>query len=460
MAVFDGLHNVEAEQNLLGAILVNNDVLARVSGIVRAGDFYDPVHGRIFEVCAQKIADGQDASPVTVRMAFEGDDGLKALGGPAYLVRLAGAAITLFAAPDYARIIARLARKREVAAALEDARADLLRDDKDAEAVLGGLAAIQIGSDSGGNVIPFAAAIVDAMGEAQAAYERGSLPGITTGLDALDRETGGWMPGDYIILGGRPSMGKTSIATSMALAAARAGHGVAFCSLEMTAPSLGIRAISEATARDGWGVAYRDARCGSINETDIAPLQRAAQAVGALPIALTPPSCRDVGSIYAAVHRIKGRMEAKGTPLGLIVVDYLQLVRSARERTVRREEIDEISGAMKGMALKFNVPVLALSQLSRNPDGREGHRPQLSDLRESGSLEQDADTVIFCFRDEYYLRRDKPQNNPEKEAAWSAALAACAGKVDLIIAKQRMGSLATLRFDFDERTNFIRDLGA
>lgn len=451
------MHNVEAEQAILGAILLNNDAFQRVSGIIRAEDFGDAVHGAIFAVIAAKIGRDELASPVTLKTHFDAHEGLAALGGVAYLARLAGAAVSLFAAKDLALVIAAAARKRRLAAVLEDARAKLDDPDQDCASALGAVEAHTLTEDSrdSADIISFQQAVHDAAQEERNARTGEGPQPMPTGVARLDDMLGGFYPGDFVILAGRPGMGKSAVALSFALNAARAGKGVALASLEMSASSLAMRAISEATDRAGRGLAYADARKGRLADDDAQDFIRAAIDIQHLPIKIIPPTCRDLGSLYAAARRCQMQFEAKGQPMAALVVDYLQLIRSSRQN--RYEEITEISIALKQMALQLKVPVIALSQLSRAVESRDDKRPIMSDLRESGQLEQDADVILFCYRDEYYLRRETPEaEDLEAYLEHQAALARAAGWLDIIVAKQRMGEIGAARVRFEERFNSLR----
>lgn len=456
------LLNVEAEQALLGAVLVNNAVYDRVSSIVRGDDFGDPVHASIWRAVDARIRDGALASPVTLRQYFDEDPGIAVLGGVAYLARLAGAAISLFAAPDYARLIADMAQRRALAGVLAEAQAAIADPEQDVASILGRVEAHALMQETQGegNVVTFAAAITAASGAANAANLSDTLTGTTTGIRALDDATGGLQAGDYVILGGRASMGKTAVALSIALGAARAGHGVLFASLEMSPEQLATRALSETSARSGNAIAYHDLMRGRFDGDDFLSLLRRQQEEISLPIAITPRSCRNVGAIASQARLAQRRLEAKGRKLGLVVIDYLQLLQPPQRRSNRQEEVSDISSAVKAMAGKLDVPVLALSQLSRGVEGREDKRPGLADLRESGSLEQDADVVIFAYREEYYLRRASPRDEdpPERHEKWHRALANCAGRVDLVIAKARMGEITTVKAMLDAATNWMRDV--
>lgn len=449
-------HNVEAEQALLGAALLNNEVVDRVAGVMKPADIFDPVHREIWDRILTRRSQDMLASPVTLRTDFEGHQGLAALGGPEYLARLGGAAISIFAAKDYAAVISGLAAKRRLAERLTAAIADLEDPDKDAATVLGAVEAHSLTEDAakGAEIISFATATKAALKTANDAHLGDGPAVMKTGIRKLDEMIGGFHPGDLVILGGRPGMGKSSLALALALNAAREGFGVAFASLEMTAESLALRAISEQTDRCGLGVPYAAARKGQLQDGAFDDFRRAALDIHQLPIRIIPPSVRDLGGLYAAVRRIVKQCEAKGIPFGAVVVDYLQLLRV--ERRSRFEEITEISIALKQMALQFNIPVIALSQLSRQVEQRDDKRPTMSDLRESGQLEQDADLILFCYRDEYYHRREEPEKYDPDYPAWREALEACAGWMDIIVAKQRMGETGHVMVRYDEKTNAIR----
>lgn len=448
------LINIEAEQALLGAILVNNDVFPRIANAVEVADFYEPVHARIFEAAARRIQQDILASPVTLKAALENDEGLSALGGPAYLVRLAGAAISIFAAKDYAILIAEAAKRRRLAAVLDEARAAIEDPDRDVVAVMGGVEAHSLVEDSRGaaDIIPFAKALTDAaIASHNARVGDGDRP-MPSGVAALDDMLGGFYAGDFVILAGRPGMGKSSVALSFALHAARAGRGVAVASLEMTPSSLAMRAISEGSDRIGRGVAYADARRGHISENDDEVIFRTAQSMASLPIKIIPPSVRDLGGLYAAAKRCARQFEAAGKPMAALIIDYLQLIRS--DARSRYEQITDISIALKQMAMQLGVPVIALSQLSRAVEQRDDKRPVMSDLRESGQLEQDADAILFCYRAEYYLRQERPEeDDADAMHAWHDAIGRSSGWMEIIVAKQRMGETGTVRVRYDERFN-------
>jgi replicative DNA helicase len=453
-------HSIEAEQQLLGAILTNNDVYDRVATIIGAQHFYDPVHARIFETAAARIARNALASPVTLRAFLENDPGLKDLGGAAYLVKLAGAAISTFAARDYAQMIYDLAIRRELIAlgheiAGKAARVDVDSEPKDqiveAEQKLYQLAE-KGQSDTGFQ--SFLKAVTDAVNVANAAYQReGGMAGISTGLADLDSKLGGLHNSDLLILAGRPSMGKTSLATNIAFNIARAyrrgklpdgsegavdGGVVGFFSLEMSAEQLAGRILAEASE-----ISSHKIRQGDMDEIEFRRFVDAAKTLESCPLYIDDTAAIPIAQLAARARRLK-----RTHGLDVLIVDYLQLVRGSSDNRV--QEIGEISMGLKAIAKELHIPVIALSQLSRQVENREDKRPQLSDLRESGSIEQDADVVMFVFREEYYKEREKPGDHElDKMAEWQEAMSRLHGKAEVIIGKQRHGPIGTIELSFE-----------
>ncbi|WP_415402631.1 replicative DNA helicase [Tateyamaria sp. SN3-11] len=455
-------HSIEAEQQLLGAILTNNDVYDRVAAIISPQHFYDPVHARIFEISAARIAKNNLASPVTLKAFMEDDEGLKELGGPAYLARLAGAAISAFAVRDYAQMIYDLAVRRDLIILGRDisakaAKVDVANEPKEqiveAEQALYKLA--ERGSTEGG-FQSFLKAVTDAVNVANAAYQReGGLAGISTGLIDMDKKLGGLHPSDLLILAGRPSMGKTSLATNIAFNIAKAykrglkpdgsegaieGGVVGFYSLEMSAEQLAARILSEASE-----VPSEQIRRGDMTEAEFRRFVDAAKALEACPLYIDDTPAIPIAQLAARARRLK-----RTHGLDVLIVDYLQLVRGGAENRV--QEIAEISMGLKAIAKELNIPVVALSQLSRQVENREDKRPQLSDLRESGSIEQDADVVMFVFREEYYKEREKPGDHDlEAMAKWQEEMERLHGRAEVIIGKQRHGPIGTVDLSFEGR---------
>jgi replicative DNA helicase len=455
-------HNIEAEQALLGALLVNNDVFDRVTAIVNEGHFYDPVHGRIFEVAARRIQKNALASPVTLKAFMEDDEGLKELGGPAYLVRLAGASISLFAAKDYAQLIYDLAIRRDLMAIGDQisataASVDVESEPKDqivdAEQML-----YKLGES--GNVDSgfqsFLRALTSAVDVANAAYLRdGGMSGISTGLIDMDKKLGGLHPSDLLILAGRPSMGKTSLVTNIAFNIAKAykkglkpdgtegaveGGVVGFYSLEMSSEQLAARILSEAAE-----IPSEQIRRGDMTEEEFRRFLEAAKDLETCPLYIDDTPALPISSLAARARRLK-----RQHGLDVLMVDYLQLVRPATAKDSRVNEVSEITQGLKAIAKELNIPVIALSQLSRQVESRDDKRPMLSDLRESGSIEQDADVVMFVFREEYYKEREKPgEHDIEKMMAWQQEMEQLQGKAEVIIGKQRHGPIGSVDLSFE-----------
>ncbi len=461
-------HNIEAEQQLLGAILTNNDVYDRISSVVKPVHFFDPVHQRIFERAAARIVKNALASPVTLKPFFEDDAGLKELGGPAYMVRLAGAAISAYAARDYAQMIYDLAVRRELISLGRDiasaaAKVEIENEPKDqiieAEQRLYKLA--EQGSAERG-FQSFLKAALDSVNMANAAHQRGGgLAGISTGLIDLDKKLGGLHPSDLLILAGRPSMGKTSLATNIAFNVAKAHkHGrlpdgtegsveggiVGFFSLEMSSEQLASRVLSEASE-----VPSELIRRGDLTDDQMRKFIEAAKDLESCPLYIDDTPALPINQVAARARRLK-----RTHGLDVLIIDYLQLLKGSSKEN-RVQEVSEITQGLKAIAKELNIPVIALSQLSRQVESREDKRPQLSDLRESGSIEQDADVVMFVFREEYYVEREKPSEHDDskdgqsKYNAWADKLQKCGGKAEVIIGKQRHGPIGTVELAFEGR---------
>ncbi len=455
-------HNIEAEQQLLGAILTNNDIYDRVAAIIGPQHFFEPTHARIFEVAASRIAKNNLASPVTLKAFLEDDEGLKELGGPAYLVRLAGAAISGFAARDYAQMIYDLAIRRELIGLGREisdkaAKVDIASEPKEqiveAEQALYALGE-QGQTDSGFQ--SFLKAVTDAVNVANAAYQReGGLAGTSTGLTDMDKKLGGLHRSDLLILAGRPSMGKTSLATNIAYNIAKAyqkgtlhdgtegavnGGVVGFYSLEMSAEQLAARILSEASE-----VPSEQIRRGDMSEEEFRRFVEAAKQLEACPLYIDDTPALPISQLAARARRLK-----RTHGLDVLFIDYLQLVRPATAKDSRVNEVSEITQGLKAIAKELDIPVVALSQLSRQVENRDDKRPQLSDLRESGSIEQDADVVMFVYREEYYKEREKPGDHElDKMQVWMDDMEALRGKAEVIIGKQRHGPIGHIELSFE-----------
>lgn len=466
-------HNIAAEKALLGAIFVNNKAHERVAEFLRPEHFAIAAHGKIFQAATSQIERGQIADPVTLRRFFEQDESLSEIGGPAYLMELAAAGVPLLNAAEYGRLVYDLYLKRELielgANVVERAYSGDVEDGasaqiEEAEARLYTLA--EEGEIEGG-FLPFNTAVRQAIEAAEAAFKRdGRLAGVTTGFRDLDQLLGGLHPSDLIILAGRPSMGKTALATNMARHAAWAyqqsggeeGAVVGFFSLEMSAEQLAGRIISETIE-----VSSDKMRKGQISNADFYKLSEGMQALERLPLFIDDTPALTVGALRTRARRLKRQHN-----LGMIVVDYLQLISaSGSSRSDGRvQEVSEITRGLKTLAKELNVPVLALSQLSRAVEQRDNKRPQLSDLRESGSIEQDADVVTFIFREEYYLERDRvTQHANEKDDTFAQRMQRLDDRLEksrniaeVIVAKQRHGPIDDIRLRFDGQFTRFEDL--
>ena len=467
-------HNLEAEQALLGAILVNNEAASKVQDFLLPQHFFEPVHGRIYEAALRLIDRGQLATPVTLKAFFERDEALVDVGGAQYLARLAGAAITILNAEDYGRLIYDLALRRELIAIGENmvltaydssvdepAKAQI----EQAEQKLFELA--EKGQHEGG-FKTFARSMTDAVRTIEAAYKRdGRLSGVTTGFRAINEKIGGLHPSDLIILAGRPAMGKTALATNIGFNAAIAylrsqeagidpketeGAVVGFFSLEMSAEQLATRILAE-RAR----VPSEDLRRGRLTKEQFREVARVAQELESIPFFID-----DTPQLTIAALRTRARRLKRQHNLGLVIVDYLQLLRGTgsggRGPENRVQEISEITRGLKGLAKELHIPVIALSQLSRTVEQREDKRPQLSDLRESGSIEQDADMVTFVFREEYYHQMKEPTMGTPEHQEWQAKGEKLHGLAEFIIGKQRHGPTGTVRLFFERETTRFSDL--
>jgi len=456
--------NIEAEQQLLGAILTNNEVFDRIAPILQAEHFFDPLHGRIFQIAASRIQKNALASPVTLKAFLADDPGLEAVGGPGYLVRLAGAAISAHAVRDYARLIRDLAVRRDLIALGRDITARAAQMDVDSEPadqiVEAEQRLYQLGEQghAARGFQSFLKAVTDAVQVAAAAYQRdGGLAGLSTGLIDLDRKLGGLHRSDLLIIAGRPSMGKTSLATNIAFNIARAyrrgtlpdgtegainGGVVGFFSLEMSAEQLAARVLSEAAQ-----VPSEQIRRGDMTEDEFRRFVEAAKTLESCPLYIDDTPALPIAQLAARARRLK-----RTQGLDVLFVDYLQLCRAGGRSENRVAEVSEITQGLKAIAKELDIPVVALSQLSRQVENRDDKRPQLSDLRESGSIEQDADVVMFVFREEYYREREKPGDHDlEAMAKWQAVMEQVHGRAEVIIGKQRHGPIGTVDLAFEGR---------
>ncbi len=471
--------NTQAEQALLGALLANNKAYERVSEFLSHEHFADPVHGRIFQAIARRCEAGQIADPVTLRGEFEHSGILDEVGGTAYLAQLLSAMVGIINAGDYGRLIRDAWLRRQLIDIGEvvvnrafgaEPELDGAMQIEAAEQTLFNLAT-QGGAEGKG--LTFKEALAAAIENASKAFQnQGSVSGLDTGLRDLNKRTGGMHPSDLIILAGRPGMGKTALVTKIAFGAAKAllanarvdnpnamAKGcVAIFSLEMSADQLATRLLAE-EAR----VSADKIRRGEISARDFDNFVKVSREISDIPLIID-----DTPAITLSALRTRCRRLQRTNGLGLVIVDYLQLMRPAAgtRPESRVLEISQITQGLKALAKELALPVLALSQLSRAVESRDDKRPQLSDLRESGSIEQDADMVMFIYRDEYYLqqkepkivafeREDKYQEAMEK---WKADMQNVYQKAELILAKQRHGPTGKIDLFFEGEFTRFADL--
>jgi replicative DNA helicase len=447
--------NFEAEQGLLGSILVNNAAYHRVSEFLRPEHFADPLHGKLFEVFAKLLERGQVVSPVAIKAYVEGDEDLKAVGGMRYITVLAAASVHAIDAAEYARLVADAAARRRLIALASDALTAAYSPDagdtaaEQVERLERGLYEVASHATEGG-FQTFDRGLTRTIVAAEAAHKRrGQLTGVSTGLRTLDELLGGLHRSDLIILAGRPGMGKTALATNIAFAAARAhraeegadgkpvtvdGARVGFFSLEMSFEQLTTRIVAEQA-----GIPSERIRRGKLSSVEFDRIMSVAQELQGLPLYVDETPSLTIGAL-----RTRARRQKRQHGLDLIVVDYLQMLSGSNAKDGRVQEVSEISRGLKVLAKELDVPVLALSQLSRAVESRTDKRPQLADLRDSGTIEQDADVVMFVYREEVYLRRE-------------GHVGAKSGVAEVLIEKQRHGPCGSVELRFDGATTKFSD---
>lgn len=459
-------HNIEAEQALLGALLVNNKAFERVSEFLRAEHFYDASHSKIYAAINTTLERGQIANPVTLKPYFETDQQLQqSWGGVGYLAQLAASVITVVNAEDYGRTLHDLYLRRQLIEVGENTVLDAYQPTADesameliegAEAKLFDLAST---GDVRGGFVALEKSLTQAVRTAETAFKNdSSITGVTTGLRDLDRRLGGLQKSDLVILAARPAMGKTSLAINIAYAAAKAclksngreGAGVAFFSLEMSAEQLANRVLADAAS-----IPSDKIRRGEIKQEDFQRIYSAAQELYSLPLYIDDTPGLSIAGLRTRARRLK----RQHPEVGLICVDYLQLLRGSSNKggDNRVQEISEITRGLKIIAKELNMPVLALSQLSRAVEAREDKRPQLADLRESGTIEQDADVVMFIYRQEYYLSREEPTKKGDEAddkflqrcQRWQENMEKVHNLAEVIIAKQRHGAVGSVDLFFE-----------
>lgn len=460
-------HNLEAEQGLLGSLMVDNRALERIGDFLSAEHFYAPAHQRIYSAIVTLVERGQSASPVTLKGYFEKDEDLAPVGGSEYLAELAASVISVINAKDYAESIYDLYLRRELIGFGEEIVNDSYEQNieetatnvmEKAESRLFRLAET---GDVQGGFVTLKSSVTTAIEIAEQAFKSdSSVTGVSTGLRDLDHKLGGLHNSDLLILAARPSMGKTALAVNIAFNASelfartggKQGGRTGFFSLEMSSDQLATRILADQS-----GISGDALRKGNIHEKDFRHFVEASQKLSQVPLYIDDTPALTIGAVRTRARRLKRQYG-----LDLLVVDYLQLLRGSGSRqseTNRVLEISEITRGLKAIAKELQIPVIALSQLSRAVEQRDDKRPQLSDLRESGSIEQDADVVMFIYREEYYLSRSEPDmEDAEKYAKWQEKVSNAHNIAEVLVAKQRHGPIGNVHLFFDGNLTRFSDL--
>jgi len=455
--------NLEAEQALLGSILVNNDIIDEISNIVNSTIFYDPAHIKIYEVIENLNNKGMIANPITLKNFFEKDNMLNEVGGTEYLVKLTRFSGSSKQAVDYAKIIHEMYLRREliqISDKLSDETLNANSEKQNAENIIENTERSLFDLAERGSFtqtfLKFNQALDQTIEMATLAMQNDQgIVGVPTGLADLDEKLGGLHKSDLVILAGRPSMGKTALATNIAYHAAQnilkrqEKSSIAFFSLEMSSEQLSTRILSE-QAR----IKSDDIRRGKVSEEEINRYIETSRNIYNLPLYIDETPAITIATLSNRSRRIKRLFG-----LSLIVVDYIQLMRASTIRNDGRvQEISEITQGLKALAKELAVPVLALSQLSRAVEQRDDKQPQLADLRESGSIEQDADVVMFVYREAYYLERKQPKLGSIEHAEWQSKMNDVNGLADIILGKQRHGPTGTVKVEFEGIYTKFKDL--
>jgi len=454
-------NNIEAEQAVIGSILVSNDIFDDVSIIIDNKKFYDPVHQKIFAAIENLISKGMLANPITLKNYFENDNSLAELEGHEYLVKLTKFSTTIRQAIEYSKIVYDMHIRRElikISETMTENASNKILDlpgnkiIEDSERLLFDLA--EKGSFNT-SFIKFDQALNYTIEMASNAFKNEEgIVGVPTGLTDLDDRLGGMHNSDLLIIAGRPSMGKTALATNIAFHAAKklqekgTKSSIAFFSLEMSSEQLSTRILAEQSR-----IKSNDIRRGRISEEQFDKFIETSKNISELPLYIDETPAISIAAMSNRARRIK-RLHG----LDLVVVDYIQLMSAANTRDGRVQEISEITKGLKALAKELSVPVLALSQLSRAVEQRDDKKPQLSDLRESGSIEQDADVVMFVYREAYYLERKEPRPATVEHAEWQAKMNEVSNLAEIIIGKQRHGPTGNINVEFEAMFTKFRDI--
>ena len=455
--------NIEAEQALIGSILISNDIYDEISSIVDVKKFFDPIHAKIFSTIEMLIAKGLLANPITLKNYFENNEGLKELGGQEYLINITKFSTSAKQAIDYANIVHEMHVRRELIKISESVLNDASSNN---EVTSSGEEMIQNAEKSlfdlaerghfNRSFLKFESALKQTIEMARSAYQsEEGIVGVPTGLTDLDSRLGGLHKQDLIIIAGRPSMGKTALATNIAFHAAKniekksSKSTVAFFSLEMSSEQLSTRILSEQSR-----IKSNDIRRGRVSESEFEKFIETSKNIFDLPLYIDETPAITIAAISNRSRRIKRLFG-----LELVVVDYIQLMRSSGKKEYNRvQEISEITQGLKALAKELDVPVLALSQLSRQVEQRDNKKPQLSDLRESGSIEQDADVVMFVYREAYYLENKEPTPGSIEHAEWRQKMDEVSRLAEIMISKQRYGPTGNVKVEFEAMYTKFKDL--
>ena len=456
--------NLEIEQALLASLLTDNKVYERISDFLKPTHFYDKINGRIYEAVSKLIENNQLADPLTLKNYFTQKNELEVIGGDKYLIELAKNSTILSNVQDYGQRIYDLFQRREIIKISDEItnEAHACDIEKNAHEIIEKAESQLFNLSSTGETSKdfqdFTTTLTEAIKSAEAAYKReGHLSGIPTGFTDLDQLLGGLHKTDLIILAGRPSMGKTALATNIAFKIASENsidnenkkNVVGFFSLEMSSEQLATRILAEDSS-----ISSEKIRRGEMNSNDFQQILKSSSKLGNLPLFIDDSPNLSIAALRTRARRLKRKHN-----LDIIVIDYLQLIRPSVSRPDNRVlEIAEMTRNLKALSKELNIPVLCLSQLSRQVEQREDKRPQLSDLRESGAIEQDADVVMFVYREEYYIERKEPTPGSEDYQKWQEKMGKIHNISEVIVAKQRHGPIGKINLHFEGATTKFSNL--
>ena len=454
--------NIEAEQAVIGSILVSNDIYDEISPIIDAQKFFDPIHVKIFETIENLISKGLLANPITLKNHFDNNEGLKELGGQEYIIKITKFSTSIKQAIDYANIVQEMHVRRELIkisqSVLDEASSATEVNSTGEEMIQNAEKSLFDLAERGHfnqSFMKFENALKQTIEMAKSAYQNDEgIVGVPTGLTDLDSRLGGMHKQDLIIIAGRPSMGKTALATNIAFNAARkiqeSGKKTtnAFFSLEMSSEQLSTRILAEQSR-----IKSNDIRRGRISDEQFDKFIETSKNISELPLFIDETPAISIAALSNRARRIKRLFG-----LDMVVVDYIQLMRATKVTDGRVQEISEITQGLKAIAKELSVPVLALSQLSRAVEHRDDKKPQLSDLRESGSIEQDADVVMFVYREAYYLERKEPTPATVEHAEWQSKMSEISNRAEIIIGKQRHGPTGNVFLEFEAMYTKFKDL--